>query len=53
MKKNCPGCKALRDKAAKPRADIGDLLLQAALHEASSQCRDKQPAAKTAEQKQG
>jgi hypothetical protein len=46
MTKNCPGCKALRDKAAQPHADLGDLLLQVALHESSPQCRDKNPAAK-------
>lgn len=51
MKRNCPGCKALRDKAATPHADIGDLLVQTALHEASPQCRDNKPAAKSADQK--
>lgn len=51
MKKNCPGCRALREKAARPRADMGDLLEQTALHEASPECRDKQPA--TAERAQG
>lgn len=47
MKKNCPGCQALRVKAAKPRADIGDLLVQTALHELSPECGDKKPAAKS------
>ena len=42
MKKNCPGYKALRDKAAQPRAAIGDLSVQAALHEASPQCRGQE-----------
>ncbi|MFF3159466.1 hypothetical protein [Streptomyces sp. NPDC057910] len=40
MKPNCPGCKALRDRAAAPHADLGDLLMQTTLHEASPQCQD-------------
>ncbi|MFI6689356.1 hypothetical protein [Streptomyces sp. NPDC050485] len=51
MKKNCPGCKALRDRATQPHADLGDLLLQVALHEASPQCREKKSAVKSADHK--
>ncbi|MFD7539896.1 hypothetical protein [Streptomyces sp. NPDC059819] len=42
-KPNCPGC-ALRDKAAAPHADLGDLLMQTTLHEVSPQCRDHERA---------
>ncbi|MFJ8314027.1 MULTISPECIES: hypothetical protein [unclassified Streptomyces] len=48
MKKNCPGCQALREEAAKPHSDIGDLLVHTALHELSPECSDKKPAAKNA-----
>lgn len=51
MKKNCPGCQVLREKAARPRADLGELLVQTALHEMSPQCRDRKPAAKSADRK--
>ncbi|MFD7539899.1 hypothetical protein [Streptomyces sp. NPDC059819] len=44
MKPNCPGCDALRREAARLEADLGDLLMRAALHEASPQCRNKRGA---------
>ncbi|MFJ8313430.1 MULTISPECIES: hypothetical protein [unclassified Streptomyces] len=46
MKWNCPGCRALREEAARPHADLVDLLEQTALHEASPECGEKKPAAR-------
>lgn len=40
MKANCPGCKVLREEVARPGADMGELLMQAALREAPPQCQD-------------
>lgn len=46
MKKNCPGCQALRLEAAKPGASLGGLLVRAAQHERSAECREPKNAGK-------
>ncbi|MFD7537606.1 hypothetical protein [Streptomyces sp. NPDC059819] len=44
MKRNCPECRALRDKAAQRDTDLEELLVETALHEAASpQCKDSKP----------
>lgn len=41
MKRNCPECKALRDKTAQRDANLEELRVETALHEAASpQCKD-------------
>ncbi|MFD7019117.1 hypothetical protein [Streptomyces sp. NPDC059928] len=40
MKKNCPGCQALRLEASQAGEALADLLVRVALHERSAECRE-------------